>query len=251
MDDERRKANSTSNMFIDSTIENPNIKEIVQAVAQLLFTTILEDMNLGKKVVSETSEAYLFFEDKYLKDNPELFNKPQIAILLKTPTKEDISDFIYALYDLLKFSGECCVICLTYIYRLVALTDLPILATNWRPLVLISLLVAQKMWDDFNLANNIFAEVYPFFDLSQINLLEIKFLQLIEYNLNVKQSIYTKYYLELKGLLPKNDILRPMDAFTMNLIDTKSKNYEENVKKNSRTSNDIVGSGKGTIYVIN
>ena len=60
-------------------------------------------------------------------------------------------------------SGECCVICLIYINRIIALTSIPLLPTSWRPLVLISLMVAQKMWDDKYLSNSDFSTIYPFF----------------------------------------------------------------------------------------
>ena len=47
-------------------------------------------------------------------------------------------------HDIAQFSGECCVICLIYINRIIALTSIPLLPTSWRALVLISLMVAQK-----------------------------------------------------------------------------------------------------------
>ena len=42
-------------------------------------------------------------------------------------------------------SPECCVISLVYINRLIAFTGMPLNPTNWRPLILCSLLVAQKV----------------------------------------------------------------------------------------------------------
>lgn len=74
---------------------------------------------------------------------------------------------------------ECCIICLVYINRLIAFTEIPLQATNWRPLVLCSLLVAQKVWDDRYLSNADFAFIYPFFKTDQLNKLEKKFLELI------------------------------------------------------------------------
>lgn len=41
-----------------------------------------------------------------------------------------------------RFSPECCIICLVYINRLIAFTGSPLSPTNWRPLLLSSLLVA-------------------------------------------------------------------------------------------------------------
>ena len=155
-----------------------------------------------------------------------------------------------ALYDIAQFSGECCIICLIYINRVIALTGMPLLPTSWRPLVLISLMVAQKMWDDRYLSNSDFSAIYPFFDNKQLNTLEMKFLELIQYNTHIRFSIYTKYYLELKSLVPDFP-LKPMDVFTMGKLEKQSKNMEDNLKKNAKTSNDNKEAGQNTVYVIN
>ncbi len=81
----------------------------------------------------------------------------------------DIGEFMKALYDVAKFSLECCIICLVYINRLISLTQLPLLPSNWRPIVLTSLLISQKVWDDRYLSNSDFAIYYPFFATKEIN----------------------------------------------------------------------------------
>lgn len=128
---------------------------------------------------------------------------------------------------------------------------MPLLPTNWRPLVLVSLMVAQKMWDDKYLSNADFSYIYPFFDTKQINVLEMKFLELIQYNTHIKFSIYTKYYLELKSLVPEEFPLKPMDVFTMHKLESQSKAMEEKLKKNAKTSADQKEAGQSTNIVIN
>jgi len=128
---------------------------------------------------------------------------------------------------------------------------MPLLPTNWRPLVFISLMIAQKMWDDKYLSNADFSYIYPFFDTKQVNELEMKFLELIQYNTHIKFSIYTKYYLELKSLVPEDFPLKPMDAFTMQKLEDQSKSMEENLKKNAKTSADAKAAGQNTNIVIN
>ena len=103
------------------------------------------------------------------------------------------------------YRPECCIICLIYINRLIAFTEIPLQPTNWRPLVLCSLLVAQKVWDDRYLSNSDFAFIYPFFMTEQLNRLEKKFLELIQYNVTVKSSLYAKYYFELRALFKDNE----------------------------------------------
>ena len=102
-----------------------------------------------------------------------------------------------------------------YINRLIAFTEIPLQPTNWRPLVLCSLLVAQKVMDDRYLSNADFAFIYPFFMTEQLNKLEKKFLELIQYNVTVKTSLYARYYFELRALFKENEKefpLMPIDA---------------------------------------
>lgn len=107
---------------------------------------------------------------------------------------------------------------------------MPILPSNWRPLIVTSLLVAQKMSDDRFLSNADFAEMYPFFDVKELNVLEIKFLELIQYNTHIKFGIYTKYYLELKSLVPEKFLMKPLDVSTMKKLENQSLNKEKSLK---------------------
>lgn len=61
------------------------------------------------------------------------------------------------------------------------------------------------MWDDRYLSNSDFAFIYPFFMTEQLNRLEKKFLELIQYNVTVKSSLYAKYYFELRALFKENE----------------------------------------------
>ena len=169
------KSSTTGNIMLSSTIENPNVKLIIKGIATLLHSNLLEDIEDNKTIVP-TSELYFFDEEKYIKENPDNFDEERIELLRKIPTQEDICSFIEALYDIAQFSGECCVICLIYINRIIALTSMPLLQTSWRPIILISLMVAQKMWDDKYLSNSDFSTIYPFFDNKQLNVFEMKFL---------------------------------------------------------------------------
>lgn len=87
---------------------------------------------------------------------------------------------------------------------------MPLQSTNWRPLILCALLVAQKVsfglhadakvWDDKYLSNSDFAYIYPFFTNEEVNKLEGKFLELLEFSVTVKPNVYARYYFELRGL---------------------------------------------------
>ena len=242
------KSRSTSTVILDGTIENPNVKIIVAGVANLLHGDMMGDIE-DELTIDPRSAMYFFDEEKYIAEKPEKFNAERIELLRKIPTEEEFSKFIEALYDIAQFSGECCVICLIYIYRIKSLTQIPLLATTWRPLVLISIMIAQKMWDDKYLNNSDFVTLYPFFDNAELNALEMKFLELIQYNTHIKFSLYTKYYLELKGLVP-NLPLKQMNVFEMAKLERQSKKMEESLKKKAATSANAKEAGQSTDYVI-
>ena len=134
-------------------------------------------------------------------------------------------------------------------------TDLPILPSNWRPLLFVSLLISQKMWDDLNILNNDFKFIYNFFEIDQLNKLEQVFLELIEYNTYIKYSVYFKYYMELRELIKDEPELffplKPMNVFDQQKLEKTSMNMEHKLKNNSKTSVDSKQLGENTNYVIN
>ena len=93
--------------------------------------------------------------------------------------------------------------------RMINFYSLTLHPTNWRPLILVALLVAQKVWDDRYLCTADFATIYPFFSKDELVQLELKFLELIEYNVQIKGSTYAKYYFELRSLFKDEVSLSP------------------------------------------
>merc|ERR1712151_1415419 len=63
------------------------------------------------------------------------------------------------------------------------------------------------------MGNADFAFIYPFFSNEEINKLETKFLELIQYNVTVKSSLYARYYFELRGLY-KSDTDFPLQELS-------------------------------------
>ena len=84
----------------------------------------------------------------------------------------------------------------------------PVLATTWRPIFMCGLLLASKVWQDWASWNIEFASVYPQFSLDAINKLEVKFCQMVDWDLYISSSLYAKYYFALRSLLEKQDFRR-------------------------------------------
>lgn len=90
------KSNSTSSIFLSSTLNSPNVKQMIKAVSMILQSQLLEDIQLGK-TVSSKSDLYFFSEDKYVNESPNCFDDDRIKLLRKTPSQEEINDFIEVL----------------------------------------------------------------------------------------------------------------------------------------------------------
>jgi hypothetical protein len=69
---------------------------------------------------------------------------------------------------------------------------------NWRVLVFIALILANKIWDDESFENENFSKAFPQFSTSEINQLESVFLKVIDYELYIKSSDDAKYYYILR-----------------------------------------------------
>jgi len=87
------KSSSTSTILLNSTINAPNVKLLIKAVSTLIHSNLIEDLQEGK-TINPKSDMYFFSEDKYISENPNVFDEDRIALLRKTPTMEDISGFI-------------------------------------------------------------------------------------------------------------------------------------------------------------
>ena len=243
------KSSSTSNIFLNSTISSPNVKNMIKAVATILQSQLNEDMNLGK-TISKKSDLYFFSEEKYIDEYPQYFDKQRIENIKKIPTLDDMINFIEALYNCVQFSSECCIISLIYINRIIALTGLSLQTTNWRPLIFVSLMISQKIWDDKYLSNGDFSYIYPFFEKSQLNILEMKFLEMIQYNVYVKLSVYMTFYLELKTLVQDEYVNKAMSNYDFKKSEHLIKPKVERKLRRNKSEGKFLISGEYYNYVI-
>jgi hypothetical protein len=97
-------------------------------------------------------------------------------------------------------------IALIYLERLMMRTGVLMNSTNWRRLILVSFIVASKIWDDDSLENEHFPKAMKDVTIKEINAFEKAFLDLIGYDLAVSGPEYAKYYFLMKSLAQKNGV---------------------------------------------
>ena len=269
---QQQKANSTSSIFITSTLVKPDTDEVVFCIAAVIHDRIQQ----GEAQSSDERHRFPFFSE----DNNPLYAPPpdrsneegsgSDSSMKRTrreiPTEDMIFHTIRSVYECARIPAECLIVSLVYIERLIATSGCPMLVTSWRPILLSSLILAQKVWDDRSLHNIDFSVFCPMFTLREINFLEKKvreassaanththpvlaahaycsrvlfhslpfqFLELIDYDVSISASLYASYYFQLRTLCQRVDkefSLKPMDIETAAKLEARGVAYKDKFK---------------------
>ena len=237
----QQKANSTSSIYITSTLVKPDTDEVVFCIAAVIHDRIQQ----GEVGSADERHRFPFFSE----DNNPLYAPPaerdgrgddssgSDSSMKRTrrevPTEDMIFHTIRSVYECARIPAECLIVSLVYIERLIAISGCPMLVTSWRPILLSALILAQKVWDDRSLHNIDFSVFCPMFTLKEINFLEKKFLELIDYDVSISASLYASYYFQLRTLCQRVDrefSLKPMDIDTAAKLEARGVAYKEKFK---------------------
>jgi len=221
----REKSNSTSSLYVNSTISSPNLDQVLWCMA----TAIWYHTTAG-----QAATPVLF----------EIFDECQYPIVkgpvdVGAPTQKDIYRFVFSIFKAEKLPAECAILCLAYIERLIANTKITLHGTNWRRVTLGALILASKVWEDQAVWNVDFLSVFPNVNVNDLNKLEKYFLGLLTYNVSLKASEYCKYYFELRELAEKDSKsfpLLPLTTADAQRLEQRAIETERRVKKLQRTS---------------
>eukprot|EP00039_Didymoeca_costata_P024250 m.9752 g.9752 ORF g.9752 m.9752 type:complete len:352 (+) comp4127_c0_seq1:229-1284(+) len=187
-----RRANSTGTLFVDSTVSRPNMEDTLRCVALALHYTILD----GHKQTQPRLFSHKF--DERVFPLTEAYVPSTYAS--KIPSDNQIYDFMNRLFQSAALTAECAIITIVYINRAIQYTELALHASNWKRVLLGAILMASKVWDDQAVWNVDFCGILPKIDVDEMNDLERTYLEMLQFNINVDSSVYTKYYFELRNL---------------------------------------------------
>jgi hypothetical protein len=223
----RQKHNSTSSLYINSTISQPDNEELLRCMA----TAILYHIEKG---AMSTHKTYydIFSEEKY----PIMKSRVDTK---KIPDVEAIYQFLNTIFKAERLDSECAIMCLAYTERIIALTGLTMDPTNWRRLVLSALILASKVWEDQSVWNVDFLPVFDNLTAQDLNKLERQFLALLQYNVSLTASLYAKYYFELRQFSKLNAEhfpLQPLDKLNAKRLEDHSQASEYRVKTFKRSA---------------
>lgn len=206
--------------------------ELISSVSTMLHCQMMRDVDASEK---KKKMLPYFCEEQYTG-----------KVVKEIPPVKAIFQFLKQVFEVGQFNPECCVISLVYINRLIGVTGVPLTQSNWKPVAISALVLAQKVWDDTPLINADFSILYPALTVKEINFLERKFLDLLEFKLTVSPSLYAQYYFELRSICEETTAnFKPLTKTTLRKLERihLSEQYQREkvaYKKRSMTPEDIV-----------
>jgi len=111
-------------------------------------------------------------------------------------------EFVSTVFHSRRLSAECGVVAVAYVDRLLAESGLTFDENNWCLVLLTAFLLAHKVWAEHAVWNEDFVKIFPdstWLTVEAVRRMEREFLKRIHFNLNIKPSVYTKYYFELRS----------------------------------------------------
>lgn len=176
-----------------TTMENADIDAILVALAAVIhaYTTEASNNSNASKRMSSTA----FNEDQHPIDGTELWR----AI----PSAESVETFLRTVTVALELDESSLVIALILIERALMASSGPRLilsARNWRPVVLMAIVIASKVVYDEKVFLADYRDQLPQYCLSAAPTQERAFLELIGFNTNVRRGQYAKYYYALEDV---------------------------------------------------
>lgn len=199
-----KKYNSCSTIYVDnSTVSQPNLKSTIRLVAFAIYYHI-------KRRASDRSLE--IFDEKLYPINTDARIPSDYDKIL--PEHRMIYKFMKNLFTSAQLTSECAIVTLIYLERVLTYAEIDLCPANWKRLLLGSILLASKVWDDQAVWNVDYCQILKDMNVDNMNELERQYLVLMQFNINVPSSVYAKYYFDLRKLDEDNSLPYSLEPLT-------------------------------------
>ncbi|VDD79229.1 unnamed protein product [Mesocestoides corti] len=192
--DDCRPPNTTTEVYLDgSTASKPDSRATIRAVAIAICLLIRSP---GSSTGHCEEDLDIFDETLHpmkIEQSPD--ENPYLPPSLKT-----VHRFIRKIFQNAQLSPECAIVTMVYLERLLYGGRLYLTVSNWKRILLCAILLASKVWDDQAVWNVDYCQILDELKVDDVNELERRFLEIIQFNINVQSSVYTKYYFDIRDL---------------------------------------------------
>ncbi|XP_018867210.3 cyclin-Y-like protein 1B [Gorilla gorilla gorilla] len=122
------------------------------------------------------------------------------------PKHNCIFRYFCTLFQVIKLTAPCAIVALVYIERLLTSANIDLCPTNWKKIVLGTMLLASKVWRNRGLWSVDDSQNPKDTAVENMSKMEKCFLELLEFNIHVSASVYAKYYFDLHALANDHDL---------------------------------------------
>jgi len=178
--DPLNRRNSSSTIFVDTTMSAPDKDATIECVCTVIRAHMLEAQ---ADLTEEHPKAVVFHDHEATTRGKG-----------RVPSLAELVTFFRDLYTKSQMEMECIIMCLVYMERLTKEThgQVQVRSHNWKSLLLSTMILSSKVWDDLSMWNADFSQVCPSFNLKRINELELGLLDFLQYSVKVSASDYAK-----------------------------------------------------------
>mmetsp|Transcript_5609 Transcript_5609/g.7846 ORF Transcript_5609/g.7846 Transcript_5609/m.7846 type:complete len:275 (-) Transcript_5609:54-878(-) len=214
-----QKFNSTSTLYIDSTISKPKHSELMRCISEYFLKCMKDGTNV--------SDAW---RDKY-----QIFDESQHPLTsthvdtTNLPDIEKVEKHIKSVFKIGQLAHESLIMSVAYLDRIRENTDFDLQPFNWKRMILSLLILASKVWEDQAVWNVDFLDLFPLTTPHDLGQLEKKVLGLLSFDVSLKASEYAKIYFNLKAesvsTVEHFLELKPLDKDGETALELRTKNY--------------------------
>jgi hypothetical protein len=222
------KFNSTSTMYINDTLNSPNVDELLRCLAMRVQQHIIKGVNQP----FDRNEEIFF----------EVFDERRLPIvkganLAVIPGVPEIYDFIFKIFETERLSHECGILFMAYIERIMETSGIRLFPYSWRRVVLSALILASKVWEDQAVWNVDFLSVFPSVKVGDLAQLEKKILSLLRFDVSLAAKDYAQLYFDLRDMSGQGFPLKPLDKDGKARLEMRTKLSDDWTKMASQSSN--------------
>jgi Cyclin, N-terminal domain len=233
------RRNTGGTVFLQSTMENPNINATIKCVCGVYRAHIVSSASSSSSSTPSrdkaSAAAFEIFRDETHRDYRRITSQNTAGHSPQpVPSLHEIETFYMDFYRRSQMEQDTIIMSLIYVERLIketngALTPSP---SNWKSILFSCMVLSSKVWDDLSMFNldfsNVSMAVSSFrsaaggaattpaptpssslssFSLQRTNALEVALLQTLNFNVRVAASEYAKYYFLIRTMLLRSGFL--------------------------------------------
>jgi len=227
-------SNSTGTLLtVDSTISCPNNPQLISCVSEFFYSKICP---VPSNPFLAPSEFDIFDETIY----PIVSSPKNRYSLRRPPDLSTVETFANLVFKTGHMSTECLILSVGYLKKLLEKTRFQLFPSNWRRTLMSIFILSSKCWEDLSVWNADFKLLANVIDM---NRLEMKLLEMLQYEVTMRASDYASIYFDLRARSNASGDyfleLKPLDKDGSARLELMTSGYLERVKERLSRSEEV------------